>query len=62
MNDRGGAPRYGLATLREFFLAKFGPDPDSETFVAAQRRFTESMAAYSLVCYFLQIKVCLCRP
>eukprot|EP01047_Picozoa_sp_COSAG01_P007730 COSAG01_NODE_296_length_19281_cov_212.029507_8_plen_243_part_00 len=51
-----------MATLREFFLAKFGPDTDSEAFVAAQRRFTESMAAYSLVCYFLQIKVCFQPP
>ena len=46
-----------MNTLREFFVAKFGPDTRSTAYTAAQRRFTESMAGYSLVTYFLQIKV-----
>jgi phosphatidylinositol kinase/protein kinase (PI-3 family) len=48
---------YDLATLRDIFAAQFGPDTKSPRYRAAQRRFTESMAGYSLVCYFLQIKV-----
>ena len=50
--------RYNLATLRDIFVAQFAPDTKSPRYRAAQRRFTESMAGYSLVCYFLQIKVC----
>ena len=49
---------YNLGTLRDIFVAQFGPDTKSARYRAAQRRFTESMAGYSLVCYFLQIKVC----
>ena len=45
-----------MATLRDIFVAQFGPDIRSARYRAAQRRFTESMAGYSLVCYFLQIK------
>ena len=47
---------YNLATLRDIFVAQFGPDTKCDRYRAAQRRFTESMAGYSLVCYFLQIK------
>jgi len=43
------------ASLSDHFFAKFGrAGPECE---AAQRAFAESMAAYSLVCYLLQIKV-----
>ena len=43
------------ASLSDHFFAKFGRG--SVECKAAQRAFAESMAAYSLVCYFLQIKV-----
>ncbi len=43
------------ASLSDHFFAKFRRG--SVECKAAQRAFAESMAAYSLVCYFLQIKV-----
>ena len=43
------------ASLSDHFFAKFRRG--SQECKAAQRAFAESMAAYSLVCYFLQIKV-----
>ncbi|PNH10748.1 Phosphatidylinositol 4-kinase beta 1 [Tetrabaena socialis] len=42
-------------SLSDHFFAKFGR-PGSAGCTAAQRRFTESLAAYSLICYLLQIK------
>lgn len=42
-------------SLADHFFAKFGRG--TPACQAAQRAFAESMAAYSLVCYFLQIKV-----
>ncbi|KAG2497053.1 hypothetical protein HYH03_005051 [Edaphochlamys debaryana] len=42
-------------SLSDHFFAKWGR-PGSPACVAAQRRFTESLAAYSLICYILQIK------
>ncbi|GIL89846.1 hypothetical protein Vretimale_19274 [Volvox reticuliferus] len=42
-------------SLSDHFFAKFGRSGTSEC-TAAQRRFTESLAAYSLICYLLQIK------
>lgn len=45
----------GFTTLAEFFTKFFGPK-DSVAFTKAQRNFTESMAANSLIQYFLQIK------
>ena len=44
-----------FVSLRKFFEEYFGP-PGSPAFQKAQKNFVESMAAYSLVCYFLQIK------
>lgn len=38
-----------------FFEARFGPK-GSDGFKKAQRRFIESLAAYSIACYLLQIK------
>ena len=43
------------ASLSDHFFAKFRRG--SQECKDAQRAFAESMAAYSLVCYFLQIKV-----
>ncbi|CAD6194054.1 unnamed protein product [Caenorhabditis auriculariae] len=42
-------------TLLSYFLQNFGPK-DGEKFDNAQKKFTESCAAYSLICYFLQLK------
>lgn len=42
-------------TLASFFGAAFGP-PESKSFSAAQDSFVRSMAAYSVICYVLQIK------
>lgn len=41
-------------SLRDHFVAKFGQG--TPAFARAQRNFVESLAAYSLVCYVLQIK------
>ncbi|KAK7358828.1 hypothetical protein VNO77_00768 [Canavalia gladiata] len=43
-----------ISSLREFFSAKY--HENSPSFKLAQRNFVESMAGYSLVCYFLQVK------
>ncbi|XP_054820999.1 phosphatidylinositol 4-kinase beta 1-like isoform X1 [Prosopis cineraria] len=43
-----------ISSLREFFIAKY--QENSPSFKLAQRNFVESMAGYSLVCYFLQVK------
>eukprot|EP00911_Craspedida_sp_UC1_P001890 UC1_evm1s1451 len=42
-------------TLLEYFYQEFG-DESSERFLAARRNFVESLAAYSLFCYFVQVK------
>ncbi|CAI5726215.1 unnamed protein product [Peronospora effusa] len=47
--------REGYVSLLHHFEKSYGP-PDSRRFKEAQRKFIRSMAGYSLVCYFLQIK------
>ena len=42
-------------TLRDYFVRQFGR-PNSTRFKIAVENFTQSLAAYSLVCYILQIK------
>eukprot|EP00040_Diaphanoeca_grandis_P033195 m.202849 g.202849 ORF g.202849 m.202849 type:complete len:846 (-) comp32836_c0_seq1:65-2602(-) len=42
-------------TLLEFFVTEFG-SPTSEGFLAARRNFAESLAGYSLFCYFTQVR------
>ncbi|KAI5756009.1 hypothetical protein M8J77_021365 [Diaphorina citri] len=42
-------------SLLEYFIQEFG-DINSEGFLAAQKNFVQSTAAYSLVCYLLQVK------
>lgn len=42
-------------SLLEYFLHEFGT-ANSEEFLSAQKNFVQSCAAYSLVCYFLQVK------
>ncbi|CAJ0933605.1 unnamed protein product, partial [Mesorhabditis belari] len=42
-------------SLKQHFLEHFGKE-DSDNFIKAQQKFVESCAAYSLACYFLQVK------
>ena len=42
-------------SLLEYFYQEFGP-ANSEEFLTAQRNFVKSSAAYSIVCYILQVK------
>ena len=42
-------------TLFDFFTRYYG-DPDSKRFQRARKNFVDSLAAYSIVCYLLQIK------
>ena len=46
---------FGSFSLTGFFEARFGAK-GTEGFQKAQRRFIESLAAYSIACYLLQIK------
>ncbi|MCO5573599.1 hypothetical protein L7F22_027371 [Adiantum nelumboides] len=43
-----------VSSLREFFCNKY--QDDSPALKVAQRNFVESMAGYSILCYFLQVK------
>uniref|UniRef100_A0A7S1KLL4 1-phosphatidylinositol 4-kinase n=1 Tax=Percolomonas cosmopolitus TaxID=63605 RepID=A0A7S1KLL4_9EUKA len=45
----------GYTSLLDYFIAVYG-GVESTEFRQAQRNFTESMAAYSVICYLLQIK------
>jgi len=42
-------------TLRNYFLREFGTER-SEQFLTAVRNFVQSCAAYSIICYLLQVK------
>ncbi|EFA86183.1 phosphatidylinositol 4-kinase [Heterostelium album PN500] len=46
-------PKY--STLTDYFVRAYG-DQKTKSFQDAQTNFIESLAGYSLVCYFLQIK------
>jgi len=45
----------GFVSLRDHFERTYG-EPTSKRFLEAQRNFVNSLAAYSLACYVLQIK------
>ncbi|KAI5840015.1 kinase-like domain-containing protein [Morchella snyderi] len=51
----GKNPKGRIASLKEHFVKTFG-EPDSETYKAAVDAFTRSLAAYSVICYILQLK------
>jgi phosphatidylinositol 4-kinase len=51
----GTNPRKRIATLRDHFLKSFG-EPDSEAYIAGLDAFKKSLAAYSMLCYILQLK------
>jgi phosphatidylinositol kinase/protein kinase (PI-3 family) len=43
--------KEGISTLNDFFVREYGKNVSK-----ARKKFMRSLAAYSLVCYFLQIK------
>jgi len=45
----------GVASLKEYFIKAYGP-PDHPSHKKCVLNFVESLSAYSLVCYLLQIK------
>lgn len=48
-------PRKRIASLRDHFIKAFG-EPDSESYAAGVDAFMRSLAAYSIICYVLQLK------
>ena len=51
----GNNPRGRIATLKDHFVKTFG-ETTSETYKAAEEAFVRSLAAYSVICYVLQLK------
>ncbi|KAF2714745.1 phosphatidylinositol 4-kinase-like protein PIK1 [Pleomassaria siparia CBS 279.74] len=51
----GTNPRKRIATLKDHFIKMFG-EPDSDSYAAGVDAFTRSLAAYSVICYVLQLK------
>jgi phosphatidylinositol 4-kinase len=47
--------KHSKVSLLNYFIHEFGP-VTSEEFLEAQRNFVQSCAAYSLVCYLMQVK------
>jgi len=47
--------KHAQTSLFDYFVREFGP-PTTEEFLEAQCNFVQSCAAYSLICYFLQVK------
>lgn len=51
----GTNPRKRIATLKDHFVKTFG-EPESDSYIAGVDAFTRSLAAYSIICYVLQLK------
>jgi hypothetical protein len=51
----GTNPRKRIATLKDHFVKTFG-ETDSESYAVGVDAFTRSLAAYSVICYVLQLK------
>ena len=49
------AKKQSKLSLLGYFIQEFG-SMSSETFLAAQKNFVHSLSAYSLFCYFVQVK------
>ncbi|WPK27782.1 hypothetical protein PUMCH_005182 [Australozyma saopauloensis] len=47
--------RRKISTLKDYFVKVFGEE-SSPAYRRAQENFTKSLASYSIICYFLQIK------
>ncbi|CCD25736.1 1-phosphatidylinositol 4-kinase NDAI_0F04180 [Naumovozyma dairenensis CBS 421] len=47
--------KTGIATLKDHYVRAFG-DPNGFKFKRAQDNFASSLAAYSVICYLLQVK------
>lgn len=45
----------GLSTLKDYFLYNFGSE-NTKCYKKAKEEFRKSLAAYSLICYILNIK------
>ncbi|KAI9691635.1 MAG: Phosphatidylinositol 4-kinase pik1alpha (PI4-kinase)(PtdIns-4-kinase) [Bathelium mastoideum] len=54
-NNRATGGKHRIATLKDHFLRAFG-EPDSAAYRAAVRCFAQSLAAYSIVSWLLQLK------
>ena len=48
--------KHSKMSLLEYFLREYGA-ANSEAFLTAQRNFVQSIAAYSLVCYLIQVLI-----
>lgn len=48
--------KHSRMSLLEYFLGEYGP-ANSEAFLTVQRHFVQSIAAYSLVCYLVQVRL-----
>ncbi|KAG0684026.1 Phosphatidylinositol 4-kinase pik1alpha (PI4-kinase)(PtdIns-4-kinase) [Pichia californica] len=55
MLENNELPPSGVATLKDHFKRLFG-DENSAKYKMAQENFSVSLAAYSVICYILQIK------
>lgn len=55
MADHNEIPLHGVITLKDHFKRLFG-DENSTKYKLAQENFCVSLAAYSVICYILQIK------
>jgi hypothetical protein len=53
--NSGNNPRGRIASLKDHFVKTFGAD-DTPTYAAAVDAFVRSLAAYSVICYILQLK------
>lgn len=53
--QNGNNPKGFVASIKDYFLKIYG-DESSPKFKKAQENFARSLAAYSIICYVLQIK------
>jgi len=53
---RGDTPSSATPTLSDWFEDKFGGDASGQSLLQAKRRYAQSLAAYGVVCYLMQIK------